>query len=181
MDMSQGDLFQGDDDSESDSSDDSKPQQNPLKNLEDFEKRALQDDSQSIPVNSLPVDNLMNVNSSKKLNEFNMSPGSLAYPDKNCIDQAYGSLNSEKFQLDWPEQMNSLHASNVKLLQESKAGMMTNAFGTTGRPASGSNYGSEKNVASVKAFSVPMEEYQQEAKPSLMPVHRQNSFAMDIG
>lgn len=116
MDMSQGDLLRQLDNpgSLSEGSDsDSMTRKNPLQNLEDFEKKALQDETQSIPVNSIPADNIMNMGSSHKLKEFNLPHGSFAYPDKHKLDQ-YGSLNSDSFKLNCPEPMNSLQTSNVK-------------------------------------------------------------------
>ena len=72
-----------------------------MQNLENFEKTALESESPSLPVNSVPVDNLMNLGgSSVKIKEFNQSPTSMAYPDKYKVDQVYGSLNSEHFVMD---------------------------------------------------------------------------------
>ena len=89
MDMSQGELFKpgayGNSNSDGSSDNDSKTLKDPVKNLEDFEKRALQDESQSIPVNSIPADNLLMMNmggSSVRQKEFNLPYGSFAYPDK---------------------------------------------------------------------------------------------------
>ena len=113
MDMSQGDLLRQLDHPGSiseGSDDDSRTRKDPLQNLEEFEKRALQDETQSIPVNSIPADNVMNMNmggSSHGLKEFNLPHGSFAYPDKHKLEQ-YGSLNSDSFKLNCPEPMNSL-------------------------------------------------------------------------
>ena len=64
--MSQGDIFVSEADSDLESSDNSQPPVNHLQNLEDFEKRALQEGSESNAIHSLTAENMLGLGTTLK-------------------------------------------------------------------------------------------------------------------
>lgn len=105
MDMSQGEIFTNNDVGLSGNSSDAS-RTGHLQNLEDFEARALQDDSASLQVNSIPAENMLWRQGSARAHEFACSPTS-----------PVGSKSRGHFSPEKPQLLGSLNDDSQSLLK----------------------------------------------------------------